>query len=70
MRKLGKLLFSFRGGKAATSVTVIGGADGPTSIFLAGKVPDRSMIVTVAAVTVIVVLLLVLFLIRRRRHRK
>lgn len=28
--------------KRAVAVSIIGGADGPTSVFLAGKVPDNS----------------------------
>ena len=41
--RLGEQRFNFRMGdvdmgKVASSVSIIGGADGPTSIFIAGKV--------------------------------
>ena len=55
--------------KAAAAVSIIGGADGPTSIFIAGKIPARSTVAAVAAG--IALLLLVVFLIwkigKRRR---
>lgn len=41
------LFFSTFGGKAASSISIIGGADGPTSIFLAGKLntPNYGMLI-------------------------
>lgn len=67
MKRICSLFFSVKRNKAATSVTVIGGADGPTSVFLAGKIPDRS--VTVAVAAGIILVLLIIFFIWRRRHK-
>lgn len=33
----------FHGDKTATSISVIGGADGPTSVFIAGKIGDNEI---------------------------
>lgn len=67
MKRIWSLFFSVKRNKAATSVTVIGGADGPTSVFLAGKIPDRS--VTVAVAAGIILVLLIIFFIWHRRHK-
>lgn len=45
-----------KGKKVATAVSIIGGADGPTSIFLAGKVGDGMAWAGIAAGAVIFVL--------------
>lgn len=54
--------------KAAMSVSIIGGADGPTAVFLAGKVPSRWGITAAAAG--IVLLLLIVWLILRIRKKQ
>lgn len=45
----------------AASISIIGGADGPTSIFIAGKVGD-GMIATVAIIAVIIVVAVVVMI--------
>jgi len=61
------------GRKAAVSVSVIGGADGPTSIFLAGKVPSPGTLATVAVAVLLALLVLlgglVIFLVRRHKRK-
>lgn len=48
--------------KGTSSITLIGGADGPTSVFLAGKVnSDFSMIVIIAGVIIVLAVLFLLF---------
>lgn len=47
------------------SFTVIGGADGPTSIFLAGKIGDGFTIGIIVFIVLIVILAIYLF--RRRK---
>lgn len=42
--------------KRAVSVSIIGGADGPTAVFLAGRLPDRSFVYAVAAGIILLVL--------------
>lgn len=69
MKRICSLFFSLKRNKAATSVTVIGGADGPTSVFLAGKIPDRSVIGAVAA-GIILILLVALFIWYRTHKNK
>ncbi len=49
----------------AASIAIIGGADGPTSIFVAGKVGDGSVIALLVAGGILLVLAAVLFF----RHR-
>lgn len=52
--------------KKAISVSIIGGADGPTSIFLAGKVGnDFSMGLIV--IGVILVVITIIFILRKRK---
>ena len=51
--------------KRQMSISIIGGADGPTSVFIAGKVGNTS---AVAGVLVGIVLLAIgIFLIRKKR---
>ena len=51
--------------KRQMSISIIGGADGPTSVFVAGKVGNTS---AVAGVIVGVVLLVIgIFMIRKKR---
>ena len=51
--------------KKQMSISIIGGADGPTSVFIAGKVGNTS---AVAGVIVGIVLLVIgIFLIRKKR---
>lgn len=38
--------------KGATSISIIGGADGPTSIFLAGRINNNDLFVTVIIIVV------------------
>lgn len=58
-----------RMGKEAYSVSVIGGADGPTSIFLAGRI-DRALSYVVAAGAALLLLLLVGYVLWRMRDGK
>lgn len=58
-----------RMGKEAYSVSVIGGADGPTSIFLAGRI-DRTLSYVVAAGAALLLLLLVGYVLWRMRDGK
>ncbi|MBO5371820.1 MAG: sodium ion-translocating decarboxylase subunit beta [Lachnospiraceae bacterium] len=52
--------------KEAVSVSIIGGADGPTSVFLAGKVGnDFSEVGIVAGVVLVVVAMVFLFIKKR-----
>ena len=51
--------------KGQISVSVIGGADGPTSVFLAGKVVDNSAVTGIIAG--IVSLVVGIFMIVRKR---
>lgn len=53
--------------KAAMTVSIIGGADGPTSVFLAGKIPAGYNIASAAAG--VVLLLLIAWLIWKIRKR-
>ena len=51
--------------KRQMSISIIGGADGPTSVFIAGKVGNTS---AVAGVIVGIVLLVIgIFMIRKKR---
>lgn len=47
--------------KAAYSISIIRGADGPTSVFLAGKVGHRYTIAAVAAGIILLVAAVLLF---------
>ena len=51
--------------KAASSVAIIGGADGPTSIFIAGKV--GSPLYAAIAVGVILLIVGLLLLLKKRK---
>lgn len=53
--------------KAAMAVSIIGGADGPTSVFLAGKIPSGRNIAAAAAG--VVLLLLIVWLIWKMRKK-
>lgn len=46
---------------AAASIGIIGGADGPTAIFLAGKLPSGFSILIVIGIVCLVVWLIKLF---------
>jgi len=51
---------------AAKSVTIIGGADGPTSVFLAGKIGSGFWIgIIVSAIAILLVTVLLAGLLRR-----
>ena len=51
---------------AAKSVTIIGGADGPTSVFLAGKIGSGFWIgIIVSAIAILLVSFVVAGLLRR-----
>lgn len=52
--------------KAAASISIIGGADGPTSIFLAGKVGDGFSLTFIVVGAVILVAALLLILRKRK----
>jgi len=74
MKTVKKLLELFRAltmsDKAACAVTVIGGADGPTSVFLAGKVNTRDLYMTAAVIIVFVLLSAAAVVWQIRRHKK
>ena len=53
--------------KAAMAVSIIGGADGPTSVFLAGKIPSGRNIAAAAAG--VILLLLIVWLIWKIRKK-
>lgn len=55
--------------KCAVSVSVIGGADGPTSVFLAGKVGDLYS-VGMGAAGIVFLLVLGIWLMIRRKGKK
>lgn len=52
----------------AAAITVIGGSDGPTSIFLAGKLPAAHHLGMTAGGLILLFLFIVLFI--RSRHQK
>lgn len=56
------------GHKAAVSVFIIGGSDGPTSVFLAGKLPSTHHLGFAAGGLAVLILLAVLFV--WSRHKK
>ena len=50
------LIFKVRGHMSvAKSVSIIGGADGPTSIFIAGKIGDTSILIGIIAGIVLLI---------------
>ena len=55
--------------KSAMAISVIGGADGPTSVFIAGKVPAGLYLGSVVCGAVILIALIVAFLIWKRRSK-
>ena len=55
--------------KDAVAVSIIGGADGPTSVFLAGKVGDGISLTLIAVGVVILAIVLALFLHRKKRNQ-
>ena len=60
--------YFFLNRKVAASISIIGGADGPTSIFLAGKVNNNDLFITVL---IIAAAALGFFFLRRiLKHRK
>lgn len=52
--------------KAAASISIIGGADGPTSIFLAGKIGDGFSL-TIIVVGAVILVAALLLLLRKRK---
>lgn len=52
--------------KAAASISIIGGADGPTSIFLAGKIGDGFSLTFIVAGVVILAAALLLILRKKK----
>ena len=61
------LIFKVRGHMSvAKSVSIIGGADGPTSIFIAGKIGDTSILI---GIIVGIVLLIVGIFIYVRKNK-
>ena len=55
--------------KDAVAVSIIGGADGPTSVFLAGKVGDGISLTLIVVGVVILAIVLALFLHRKKRNQ-
>ena len=56
--------------KRARSVSILGGADGPTSIFLAGKVDPTSVIIRIIVGVVFIIGGTVLFFLSRKRKSR
>ena len=54
--------------RATASISIIGGADGPTSIFLAGKISAGTFLYPLAGVMILVTV--VYYLVRRKRNSK
>ena len=56
--------------RSAHSASIIGGADGPTSIFLAGKVDSLSLVIGMAVgfALLIVGVVLIVFLSKRKKN--
>lgn len=52
--------------KEAMAISIIGGADGPTSVFLAGKVGAIPITITIIVGVVLLVLGVVLFLKKKK----
>ena len=52
--------------KSAMAISIIGGADGPTSVFLAGKVPAGLHLGTAICGAVVLLAVIVAFFIWRR----
>lgn len=57
-------------GKRAAAISIIGGADGPTSIFLAGKVGDLYSVGAGAAGVVLLLILGIWFFICRKGKKE
>lgn len=56
---------------AASGVTVIGGADGPTSVFVAGKVSHISILgIGVIGIAVLIVIILAVWKIKRGKYHE
>lgn len=56
--------------KSAMAFSVIGGADGPTSVFLAGKIPAGIYLGRAFIGAIILVVLVTAFVIWKRRNDK
>ncbi len=56
--------------RRARSVSILGGADGPTSIFLAGKVDPTSVIIRIIVGVVFIIGGTVLFFLSRKRKSR
>lgn len=54
--------------RTAASISIIGGADGPTSIFLAGKISTATFLYPLAGVMILITA--IYYLVRRRRNSK
>lgn len=52
--------------KEAMAISIIGGADGPTSVFIAGKVGTMPIAITIIVGVVLLVLGVVLFLKKKK----
>ncbi len=50
-----KFAFNSAGSTSSQSVAIIGGADGPTAIFVAGKADSQSMIIPMAVGLLLVI---------------
>ena len=59
-------IYTFAMQKGAT-VSVIGGADGPTSIFLAGKVGGFSSIIYLLSLVIILIGVIILFYMKKKK---
>lgn len=55
--------------KSAMAVSIIGGADGPTSVFIAGKIPSGFYAGTALCGVVILIALVTAFLIWKWRQK-
>lgn len=55
----------------ATSVAIIGGADGPTSVFVAGKLGEGNIALTIASgIAFTIAMLLTIYAIVKRKQKE
>lgn len=51
----------------ATSVGIIGGADGPTAIFIASEASNNLLLLIVGVIIVVLLISIAIFLIKRKK---
>ena len=60
-------LFTGCGSKKTESVSVIGGADGPTSVFIAGKLGSNTGIITIGIIAAVILLVVVIIYFKKKK---